>query len=264
MDFQLQDKTALITGSTSGIGLACARALATEGARVIVNGRDAARVERSVAALQAALPAARLQGVAADVGTPEGCAHLHATAPEVDILVNNAGIFAQQDFFATSDADWRHFYEVNVIAGVRLARAYLPGMQTRGWGRVLFISSESARNLPPDMLNYGVTKTALLGLARGLAKRMAGTGVTVNAILPGPTLTEGMAGMLAEAMQARGQPLEEAAARFVQQARPSSILRRAARVDEVANLVVYTASPLASATTGAALRVDGGVVDDIV
>lgn len=264
MDLLLRGKTALVTGSTAGIGLACAQALAAEGARVIVNGRDGMHLERALATLQEAYPAAEVRGIIADVGTAAGCVQLQQAAPEVDILINNAGVFAQQDFFTTTDEDWRHFYEVNVIAGVRLARAYLPGMQHRGWGRVLFISSESARNIPPDMLNYGVTKTALLGLSRGLAKRMAGTGVTVNAILPGPTLTEGMAAMLADQVQASGKPLKDVAAHFVRRGRPSSIIQRAARVEEVASLVAWVASPRASATTGAALRVDGGVVDDIV
>lgn len=264
MDLQLSEKTALVTGSTAGIGLACARALAAEGARVVVNGRRQEHVDRALAALTAETPGARFLGVAADVSTAEGCEALAKAAPTVDILVNNAGIFVQRDFFDTTDAEWREFYELNVLAGVRLARAYLPGMQQRGWGRVLFVSSESARNIPPDMLNYGVTKTALLGLARGLAKRMAGTGVTVNAILPGPTLTSGMADMLAGQVQSSGKPLEEVAALFVSRNRPSSIIQRAARVEEVANLVAYVASPLSSATTGAALRVDGGVVDDIL
>lgn len=183
--------------------------------------------------------------------------------PSTDILVNNVGIFGPQDFFEIPDAEWSRFFEVNVMSGVRLSRAYLPGMMERGWGRVVFLSSESALNIPTDMIHYGFTKTAALAISRGLAKRVAGSGVTVNAILPGPTLSEGMQAMIAEGAAAKGRSVEEEARAFVMTQRPSSIIRRAATPEEVANLIVYTVSPQASATTGASLRVDGGVVETI-
>ncbi|ENA35922.1 MULTISPECIES: SDR family NAD(P)-dependent oxidoreductase [Pseudomonas] len=263
MQIDLSGKTAIVTGSTRGIGFAIAKGLAQAGATVVINGRSAPSVDKAVSLLQQYVPDATLRGVVADVGSVDGCAVLKAAEPEVDILVNNTGIYGPRDFFETGDDIWTEFFEVNVMSGVRLSREYLPGMVSRQWGRVIFISSESALNIPADMIHYGFTKTANLSVARGLAKRMAGTGVTVNSILPGPTLSEGVAEMLKEASERTGQTLEEAAADFVRENRPSSILQRAATTEEVANLVVYTASPLASATTGAALRVDGGVVDTI-
>lgn len=263
MHIDLRGKTAIVTGSTAGIGLACVRGLARAGARVIVNGRDPAGVDRALAQLRHEVARIHARGVAADVGTAEGCDALVAAAPAADILVNNAGTFGLQDFFDLPDDEWRRFFEVNVIAGARLARACATGMVARGWGHIIFISSESALNIPADMIHYGTTKTALLGLSRGLAKRLAGSGVTVNAVLPGPTLTEGMARMLQPQIERTGGSLEQVAAEFVRKHRPSSILRRATSVDEVASMVLYAASPQASATTGAALRVDGGVVDSI-
>ncbi|MBA1247375.1 SDR family NAD(P)-dependent oxidoreductase [Pseudomonas luteola] len=263
MQIDLSGKTAIVTGSTRGIGFAIAKGLAQAGATVVINGRSAPSVDKAVSLLQQYVPDATLRGVVADVGSVDGCAVLKAAEPEVDILVNNTGIYGPRDFFETGDDIWTEFFEVNMMSGVRLSREYLPGMVSRQWGRVIFISSESALNIPADMIHYGFTKTANLSVARGLAKRMAGTGVTVNSILPGPTLSEGVAEMLKEASERTGQTLEEVAADFVRENRPSSILQRAATTEEVANLVVYTASPLASATTGAALRVDGGVVDTI-
>ncbi|GGD33896.1 SDR family NAD(P)-dependent oxidoreductase [Aureimonas glaciei] len=263
MKIDLTGKTALVTGSTAGIGYAIALGLARAGASVVVNGRDPGRTEAAVAKLKGEASEADISGVAGDVGTAEGCEAIVAALPEVDILVNNAGIFNPQDFFDVPDAEWERFFAVNVMSGVRLSRAYLPGMQAKGWGRVLFLSSESGLNIPVEMIHYGMTKTADLALSRGLAKRMAGTGVTVNAILPGPTLSEGVAGMLAGEVEKTGKPLEEVAADFVKAHRSTSIIQRAATVEEVANLCVYVASPQASATTGAALRVDGGVVDTI-
>jgi NAD(P)-dependent dehydrogenase (short-subunit alcohol dehydrogenase family) len=263
MKIDLSGMTAIVTGSTAGIGYAIAKGLAQAGADVVVNGRSSAAVERALATLASEVPRARLRGVAADLGTADGCAQLVGAEPSCDILVNNVGIFGLQDFFDIPDAEWTRFFEVNVMSGVRLSRAYLPGMMERHWGRVLFISSESALNIPVDMIHYGFTKTAELAISRGLAKRVAGTGVTVNAILPGPTLSDGLRGMLKEEQQASGLSMEETAAAFVRKHRPSSIIGRAATVEEVANLVVYVASPQASATTGAALRVDGGVVETI-
>ena len=263
MLINLEGRTAIVTGSTAGIGLAIAKGLAASGARVLVKGRSLAAVDRALAAIAADLPQARPLGVACDLGTAEGCAALAEQQPSCDILVNNLGIYGPQDFFATPDAEWSRFFEVNVMSGIRLSRAYLPGMARRDWGRVVFLSSESALNIPADMIHYGFTKTAMLSIARGLAKRMAGTGVTVNAVLPGPTLSEGLAGMLAGEVASSGRSLEEVAAEFVMANRPSSIIRRAASVEEVANMVVYICSPQASATTGAALRVDGGVVDSL-
>ncbi|MFG1213133.1 SDR family oxidoreductase [Xanthobacter flavus] len=258
MKIDLTGKTALVTGSSEGIGFAIAKGLSQAGATVVVNGRSEAKVAEAVARI-----GGTTRGQAIDLGTAEGAAALVAAEPAFDIVVNNLGIFQPSDFFETDDAVWDRHWAINVMSGVRLARAYLPGMAERGWGRMLFLGSESAFNIPADMIHYGVSKTADVSLARGLAKRMAGTGVTVNSILPGPTLSEGVAAMLKDAVAA-GKTLEEAGADFVKAHRPSSIIQRPASVEEVANMAVYIASPLSSATTGAALRVDGGVIDFIV
>jgi NAD(P)-dependent dehydrogenase (short-subunit alcohol dehydrogenase family) len=263
MRIDLSGKTAIVTGSTGGIGLAIVRGLAECGATVVLNGRQQAAVDKAVAAVRTSLPPADVRGVAADLATPAGCNAFVTAEPACDILVNNVGIFGPRDFFDIPDAEWTRFFELNVMSGVRLSRAYMPAMLTRDWGRIVFLSSESALNIPPDMIHYGVTKTAMLAVSRGLAKRAAGTGVTVNAVLPGPTLSEGVEQMLKDAAQQAGQSTEQAAASFVKAHRPSSIIQRAATPEEVANMVVYTVSPQASATTGAALRVDGGVVDTI-
>ena len=263
MKINLSGKIAIVTGSTAGIGYAIARGLAEAGAEVVVNGRTAEAVEQAVARLTSEVAQAKICGVAADVGSAAGCSALAAAQPSADILVNNVGIYGLQDFFETPDAEWTRFFEVNVMSGVRLARAYLPGMMQRRSGRVVFLSSESALNIPADMIHYGFTKTAVLSISRGLAKRAAGTGVTVNAVLPGPTLSDGLKTMLKEEQKASGLSMEETAAAFVMKHRSSSLIQRAATVEEVANMVVYAASPQASATTGAALRVDGGVVETL-
>lgn len=258
MRIDLSGKTAIVTGSTEGIGFAIAKGLAEANATVVVNGRTDAKVAAAVARLGGAA-----RGVAADLGTAEGHAMLVAAEPEADIVVSNLGTFQPSDFFDTDDAVWDRHWQVNVMAGVRLARTYLPGMQAKGWGRFLLLGSESAFNIPVEMIHYGVSKTADVALARGLAKRMAGTGVTVNSVLPGPTLSEGVAAMLEEERARSGRPVEEVAADFVTAHRSSSIIRRAATVEEVANMAVYLASPQAAATTGAAVRVDGGVIDSL-
>ncbi|NNC22595.1 SDR family oxidoreductase [Salinisphaera sp. USBA-960] len=263
MQIDLNGKTALITGSTAGIGYATALGLANAGAEVIVNGREQTRVDDAASRIRAQSLSGQIRGIAADVSTDDGCRELYEQVPHADILVNNAGVFELTDFYDIPDDDWQRFFEVNVMSGVRLARAYTPGMEQAGWGRVIFISSESAQNIPTEMIHYGMTKTAQLSISRGLAKRLAGTGVTVNAVLPGPTLSEGVGTMIAD-QRGSDQSLADAGADFVQSARPSSIIQRAATVDEVANMVVYTASPQASATSGAALRVDGGVVDSLM
>jgi NAD(P)-dependent dehydrogenase (short-subunit alcohol dehydrogenase family) len=256
-------KTALVTGSTAGIGFAIALGLARCNARVVLNGRTQGRVDEAMRRLKGEVDSSLVSGVAADLASADGCATLFKAKPWADILVNNLGVYGMEDFFETPDETWRRFFEVNVMAGVRASRFYLPKMIERGWGRIIFLSSEPGLNIPADMIHYGVTKTADLALSRGLAKRAAGTGVTVNAVLPGPTLSEGGCAMLQEEQAKSGRPVEEVAADFVKARRPSSIIRRAATAEEVANLVVYVASPLSSATTGAALRVDGGVVDTI-
>lgn len=258
MIIDLTGRTALVTGSTDGIGFAAARGLAAAGASVIVNGRTRDKAEAAAARI-----GGPTRAVAADLADADGAAALFAAVPEADIVVSNAGIFEPADFFDTDDATWDRHWQVNVMAGVRLARRYLPTMRERGWGRFVLIGSESAFNIPVEMIHYGVSKTADVALARGLAKRMAGTGVTVNAVLPGPTLSEGVAAMLKEQMPA-GQSLEEAGAAFVRAHRPTSIIGRAASTEEVANMIVYACSPQASATTGAALRVDGGVIDTLM
>ena len=263
MHIDLTGKTAIVTGSTAGIGFAIAKGLAEAGASVVINGRTQAAVDRAISSLQAGALGTAVRGVAADVGSAEGCAKLVESVTSTDILVNNVGIYGPQDFFETPDEEWARFFEINVMSGVRLSRAYLPGMMRQRWGRVVFLSSESALNIPPDMIHYGFTKSANLSVSRGLAKRAAGTGVTVNAVLPGPTLSEGVEAMLKGDAEKTGQSTEEVGAAFVKSKRPSSIIQRMATPEEVANMVVYVCSLQASATTGAALRVDGGVVDTI-
>jgi NAD(P)-dependent dehydrogenase (short-subunit alcohol dehydrogenase family) len=263
MNIDLSGKTALVTGSTAGIGYAIAKGLAASGAGVVINGRGQDKVDAAVANLKQAVSGAKVRGIAADVSTAEGCDALLKALPDVDILINNAGIFEPKNFFNIPDEDWSRFFEVNVMSGVRLSRAYLSGMLKRNWGRIIFISSESALNIPNEMIHYGMTKTAQLAVSRGLAKLTRGTAVTVNSVLPGPTMSDGVETMLKALAKERGQTVEEAAANFVKQHRPDSLLQRFASVDEVANMVVYAASKEASATNGAALRVEGGVVNSI-
>jgi len=260
MDLQLTDKTAVVTGSTAGIGLAIARVLAREGAAVVMNGRTEPRVRAAMEEVRTAAPRARVSGFAADLGTTAGVAALIARVPSTDILVNSLGVYAAKAFPDITDAEWSAIFETNVLSGVRLTRHYLPGMLARNWGRVIFISSESAVQIPAEMIHYGVTKIAQVGLARGLAETTAGTGVTVNSVLAGPTRSEGVAGFVEQLAQQRGVGAQEVEREFFQTARPSSLLRRFASPDEVAALVAFVASPLSSATNGAALRADGGVV----
>jgi NAD(P)-dependent dehydrogenase (short-subunit alcohol dehydrogenase family) len=260
---ELTGKAALVTGSTAGIGHAIAAGLAEAGAKVLVNGRKQATVDAAVARLKGKHPNARVEGVAADVSTAAGCTALVKAAGQVDILVNNAGIFEPKDFFEIPDEDWTRFFETNVMSGVRLSRAFMPAMLKRNWGRIVFISSESAVYIPKEMIHYGFTKTAQLAIARGLAELTAGTGVTVNSVLPGPTRSDGVEGFLQSMAAQNKTTADEMAASFVQQHRPSSLLQRLASVEEIANMVVYAASPQASATNGAALRAEGGIIRSI-
>jgi NAD(P)-dependent dehydrogenase (short-subunit alcohol dehydrogenase family) len=262
MKIDLSGKTALITGSTSGIGHAIARGLAAAGADVIINGRTQAKVDAAVASIAKTAPG-KVRGIAADVSTASGCRALVAALPDVDILVNNAGIFEPKGFFDIPDEDWTRFLEVNVMSGVRLSRAYMKGMLQRNWGRIVFISSESALNIPKEMIHYGVTKTAQLAVSRGLAEMTRGTSVTVNSVLPGPTMSEGVETFVKDLARQSGQSVEEAASQFVRQFRPTSLLQRFASVEEIANMVVYVSSKEASATNGAALRAEGGIIQTI-
>lgn len=264
MDLQLKGKRALVTGSTSGIGWATARELAMEGAHVIVNGRDPARLAQAVARIQSEVPGATIDGVQADLSTAAGCQRLLDAAGEVDILVNNLGIFEPKAFEQISDEDWLRFFEVNVLSGVRLARHHLAKMKARGWGRVVFISSESGICPPADMVHYGMTKSAQLSVSRGLSETCVGTGVTVNAVLPGPTRTEGVGEFFATLARDAGQTLVEAERDFFKHARPTSLLQRFIEPSEVAAMVTYVCSPRAAATNGAALRVEGGVVRSLI
>jgi NAD(P)-dependent dehydrogenase (short-subunit alcohol dehydrogenase family) len=259
----LTGKSALVTGSTAGIGRATAEGLTRAGASVVINGRGNRRVDQAVQLIREALPAGDICGVAADLATAEGAEALVARVPDVDILVNNLGTAFPKDFLETTDEDWLRIFQINVMSGVRMSRHYLPRMVERGWGRIVFISSESALNIPKEMIDYGMTKTAQLAISRGLAETVAGTGVTVNAVLPGPTKSEIMTQVMAARAQAGGVTPDEAAQAFLQSARPSSLIRRLATTEEVANMIVYVCSEQASATTGAALRVDGGVVRSI-
>ncbi|MEY4562220.1 MAG: hypothetical protein RLZZ618_1497 [Pseudomonadota bacterium] len=263
MKIDLTGQRAVVSGSTGGIGFAIAQGLAAAGASVVLNGRTAKAVDQAVAALQQAVPGAMVRGVPCDLGTAEGCNTLLQAEPDADILVNNVGIYGPRDFFDIDDALWTQFFDVNVMSAVRLSRGLAEGMARRSKGRIVFISSESGLNIPADMIHYGFTKTALLSLSRGLAKRLAGTGVTVNAVLPGPTMSDGVEAMLRAGAEKTGKTVEEVGTAFVKRQRASSIIQRMATVEEVANMVVYVCSPQASATTGAALRVDGGVVDTI-
>ena len=264
MDLKLADKVALVTGSTAGIGFATARALAAEGAHVYVNGRTQKRVDAAVAAIKQHAAATRVDGIVADFSNSAGAEAVIARLPIVDVLVNNVGIFEPKPFTEIPDADWYRLFEVNVMSGVRLARHYLAGMLKKNWGRIIFISSESAVQIPPEMVHYGMTKTAQVAVARGIAECVAGTGVTVNSILAGPTESEGVGAFVEAMAKQQNKPKQVIEKEFFEQVRPSSLLKRFATVDGVAAMVAYVASELSSATNGAALRVDGGVVKAIL
>jgi NAD(P)-dependent dehydrogenase (short-subunit alcohol dehydrogenase family) len=264
MDLQLREKLALVTGSSAGIGYAIAEGLVREGASVIVNGRTETRLNRAVEAIRSKYPNCSVEGFLGDLSSTEASTALTSKYTAVDILVNNLGIFNPQPFEEINDDEWRRFFEVNVLSGVRLSRAYLPAMKQKNWGRIVFISSESAMQIPVEMIHYGLTKTAQLAISRGLAETTAGTGVTVNSVLPGPTASEGVGDFVAELATKAGQSPAEFEKLFFEKVRPTSLLKRFATPEEVANLVVFVCSPLASATNGAALRVDGGVVRTII
>jgi NAD(P)-dependent dehydrogenase (short-subunit alcohol dehydrogenase family) len=258
MDLQLNGKKALISGSTKGIGLAIAIALAREGAHVVINGRSDGSLAAALEQIRSAQPNAAVESFLGDLSLAGDVDRLRKHVPPLDILVNNLGIYEPKPFEEIPDEEWRRFFEVNVLSGVRLARVYLPGMKERNWGRVIFISSESGIQIPAEMIHYGMTKTAQLAVSRGIAETCAGTKVTVNAILPGPTHTEGVNGFVAKL--SGGKSFADFEKEFFQTVRPASLLKRFATPEEVANLAVYVCSPLSSATNGAALRVDGGVV----
>jgi NAD(P)-dependent dehydrogenase (short-subunit alcohol dehydrogenase family) len=263
MDLQLQGQHALVTGSTAGIGYAIAHALAAEGATVTINGRNEANVKRALERLRAEVPNAKLHGIAADAATADGCETL-TQGQVIDILVNNMGIFEPKPFEQIPDDDWHRFFETNVMSGVRLSRAVLPGMKQRNHGRIVFISSESGICPPAEMVHYGMTKSAQLSISRGIAETCAGTGVTVNSVLPGPTLTEGAKDFLDKLAKEQGKSFDELVAWFFANARPTSLLKRFIEPKEVAAMVAYVCSPLSVATNGAALRVDGGVVRSLI
>ncbi len=259
MDLQLKDKLALVTGSTAGIGYAISEVFAKEGAKVIINGRSQKAVDDAIAKLKSTAQG-ELMGFAGDLSNAAVAEEIAQTHPGVDILINNLGIFEPVAFEEISDDDWRRFFEMNVLSGVRLSRLYLPVMRERNWGRIIFISSESGIQIPAEMIHYGMTKTAQLAVSRGLAESVAGTGITVNSVLPGPTRSRGVLDFVDELAKQEGKSFEEFEQEFFLKVRPTSLIKRFATTHEVATLVAYVASPLASATTGAALRVDGGII----
>ncbi|MDF5712024.1 MAG: SDR family oxidoreductase [Nostoc sp. S4] len=264
MDLKLHGKSALVSGSTAGIGFAIAVGLAQEGASVIVNGRSEQRVAQAIAKIQQSIPEAKVSGVVADTGTKAGVEQLFQQVPHVDILINNLGIYEPKSFFEITDEDWLKILEVNVLSGVRLSRQYLQKQLEQNWGRIIFISSESAIQIPVEMIHYGTTKTAQLAIARGLAEMTVGTGVTVNSVLPGPTRSEGVEDFISNLAQERDISTAKVEAEFFENVRPTSLIKRFATNEEVAAIVIYLSSPVASATNGAALRVDGGVIRSIV
>ena len=263
MDLGLRGKIAVVSGSTAGIGLAIAAALAAEGAKVVVNGRTKLRVDAALISLQQSVPGADLRGVPADLSTSAGVEAFLRQVPAADVLVNNLGIFEPKPFLEIPDADWMRFFEVNVLSGVRLARAYLPGMLQKQWGRIIFISSESAQHIPAEMIHYGMTKTAQVAVARGLAESVAGTGVTVNSVLPGPTASEGVGGFLENMAKQQNVSTAEIEKQFFASVRPTSLLKRFETPEEVASVVAFVASTQAVAINGTAVRAEGGVVRSI-
>jgi NAD(P)-dependent dehydrogenase (short-subunit alcohol dehydrogenase family) len=267
MDLKLNDKTALVTGSTAGIGLEIARALALEGAKVVVTGRSRDKLDAALADIRASLPenggASNVEGVLADAGTAEGAAAILKAVPSVDILVNNLGIYEMKAFADIPDEDWLHLFDVNVMSGVRLSRGYFPGMLERNWGRVIFISSESGLAIPGEMVHYGMTKAAQLAVARGMAQQTKGTGVTVNSVLPGPTRAAAIADFLKSVSTNPDGTPQEHEAEFFEKHRSSSLLQRMIEPQEIASLVAYVASPLSAATNGASLKAEGGLVTTI-
>ncbi len=264
MNYHLDHKLCLVTGSTAGIGFAIASALAGEGARVIVNGRTDDRVAEAIDKIRVKHPKAKLEAFAGDLSQVDEVTEVYERFPEVDVLVNNLGTYEPKSFDKITDADWRAIIETNFFSGLRLSRAYLPIMLNHNWGRIIFISSESAVQIPKEMIHYGVTKTMQIALARGLAETTSGTGVTVNSVLPGPTRSEGVEGFVKNMAKEQGKSAEQVEKDFFTNVRPSSLIQRFATNEEVANMVAYVASPLSSATNGAALRVDGGVVKSIL
>jgi NAD(P)-dependent dehydrogenase (short-subunit alcohol dehydrogenase family) len=264
MDLQLAGKSALVSGSTAGIGFAIAQGLAREGGEVVVNGRTQERVDTAVSTIKKKFPDSLVQGFAGDLSQAEVANELFKRYPKIEILINNLSIFEPKEFTAITDDEWRRVFEVNVLSGVRLSRWYLPRMLKSDWGRIVFISSESALQIPAEMIQYGMTKTAQLAVARGLAELTVGTGVTVNSVLPGPTASEGVTDFVTSMAKQHSQSVEEFEQLFFEKIRPTSLLKRFASTEEVANMVIYVCSPLASATNGSALRVDGGVIRAIV
>jgi len=264
LDLKLTGKTALVTGSTAGIGFGIARQLLQEGTSVVINGRTEARINSALDQLRRAIPDCTVQGCAADFADADAVQHLLDEHDSIDILINNVGIFSPKPFAEITDEEWLHFFEVNVLSGVRLSRHYLPRMLDQNWGRIIFISSESGIQIPAEMVHYGTTKTAQLGVSRGLAQQTAGTNVTVNTVIPGSTRSEGSEKFISDLAQERGLSKEDVEREFFEKIRPTSLLERFATIDEVATFVTYLASPLAAANNGAALRVDGGTVPTIL
>ncbi|HMI54167.1 MAG TPA: SDR family NAD(P)-dependent oxidoreductase [Candidatus Saccharimonadales bacterium] len=264
MDLGLKGKSAVVSGSTAGIGFAIAALLAEEGAHVVVNGRTEARVAEALKKIRAGGKHVNVRGVAADLGTAEGVEKFVAEVSAADVLINNLGIFEPKPFMDIPDADWLRFFEVNVLSGVRLARAYLPGMLKKNWGRIIFVSSESGQQIPAEMVHYGMTKTAQIAVARGLAESVAGTGVTVNSVLPGPTASEGVEGFVQELAKQQGISKSEIEKQFFSTARPSSLLKRFETPEEIAAVVAFVASTQSVTINGSAVRAEGGVVRSIL